>query len=516
MQRRNEFVSTTVPMTAAIIFVGIPLFSLENDMFDGVLSSYASYIDDFEGQRLWNFDSAWYLQYYLNISIHHVHKIVGLSYLTISKIIQLLSLLLIVNECRTFSHRYLRLRPADAMSTATIAATFGIWHVLSSTVMTHFILFFAIGIFGVRLLIDRNALGQIIGLVLIAISVELKSLLVFLPTYAYVMAISIRQPTLCRELIPPPKVLIVFFVGVTYYLGINALASPSGYYEGYNAIKIPTGSDEVLKIFRALSVYRMYFVAPLGCVILSAFLMLIFRHKLQKRFMPPTDIGWSILVGALLWISAIFPYVILGKSAPIIDVGWASRHGLLLAFAHPILMVSIFKYLGYLVSQNQPNKRGSYIVSLSATLVICTQIISLEYGFLTKLNRQIFEKELSSELSKLHPPPPGLVSFRVRGQLPQPHIRYYEANFLFFRVYGEASWLVDLYGRRSEEDYRRLADDRAFAKMHVLQPKEGFIQSMPDINVAGYYGWENALRNVFGLTNSTFIQVDSWPESSRY
>ena len=77
-----------------IAFINIIAIINNTDMWDGVILTRASELNDFRGIKLWFFESRWVGQYYLEYILYWFSTILNTSFYQVSKLIQILSLLI--------------------------------------------------------------------------------------------------------------------------------------------------------------------------------------------------------------------------------------------------------------------------------------------------------------------------------------------------------------------------------------------------------------------------------------
>lgn len=400
-----------------------PLWIMPTDFWDGEIVDFAFRRDDFEGLRLWFFESRWNLQYYLYESIRAIGKLTGISHRVLIPAIACLAVVGVAVEVERLGRSMLRLQGRGPFLAAIFALLFPAWHVLTSSALLMHILCVWWALLGYRLSKSRFAIG---GLLLAAASLQLNSNFMFLVGLVFADYLSGRF--LRRDDGPTIRRCVVWTVAlVGAFLILKLGFPPYGQYAAYNR---PRLSFTLLVDFGR---YLAVCLPPL-LVLLALFLA---AHRLgttEKR-----DLLWRIGILLGLFSAAVLPYVAVGKPAhPEHWNEWTHRNALLLVVFGSLTFATLAHVFEQRSFGSLPRSR---LLGTMVALCAISSGVLLYRGYQFKVAQASYFDSLGVALQKMGEPRPGGV--RLVLDEPSPMVaRDYELNSLFEKTFGRAAWLT--------------------------------------------------------------------------
>ncbi len=130
-------------------------------------------------------------------------------------------------------------------------------------------------------------------------------------------------------------------------------------------------------------------------------------------------------------------------------------------------------------------------------ILFIMQLTMLWISIGLKLNRQIFEKDFTNffienniELK------PGVNEIVFLNQHPSPRYRFYELNYIFFRIYQKDDWWSQTNNKYNVNKIKipEISKNKKYSKWHIFnyEIKNACYNSIK-INSSGYFG----IRNLF-------------------
>jgi hypothetical protein len=496
----------------AAVFVFLPLALSRGDMWDGTITAYALDLGRLEGLRTAALDNGWVLGFLLTSLEQSIVRLPGLSFALVNLALVVAGFLLLMRETFLLARRQFGMTTAWAALVVCLLVAFPAWNVLMSSVMTIFLICLALGMLGVRLAhADRRAL-RVAGLILVAISLQLNSLLVFAPVLSYVFDVS-RAGVVRQRWRPSLTTLTILAIAIGYYALQKLLLPHVGLYEGYNEtvnVLSPGGIGSLAQNgLRFASFLAIPMAGVVVMVVVAGILGSAVRSSDDSADRKAPDFRLRNAMAILLVAGAIFPYAMVGKSASLVEfIDWTGRHAFVLAPALAILACSYLYYLR--VRLTRPGRDGRLIVGLAVITMVAIELVPLSYGFASKLNRQAFERDLQPLLATHRGSlPPGTLQI-VGDGIPGPVFRVYESNYLLYRGTGAATWWTRI-GARVDPGFSIPAwlDSPERERTYVFTPASSSCSTVMSISAHGYGGAVQVVRNALGIGRRHYITVDS-------
>jgi hypothetical protein len=174
------------PVTVIGLFYLFYSLKVPGDAWDGSITAYAIEKRNFEGVKIWFYDSGWHLQYWQQLSFFRLSEFFGIPYMALNAFFLFILFVLIIFEIYQFAWRVFNLQSKYASTTAIAAALFPIWSIGNvSNIFFYFLgLFFAL--YSMRVIyFNRDAPNLFLGAIGLFIGCSLNSMLLLIPAISY-------------------------------------------------------------------------------------------------------------------------------------------------------------------------------------------------------------------------------------------------------------------------------------------------------------------------------------------
>lgn len=506
MITRGSIFFRGLPYASALVFLGIPLAAAKDDMWDGSIIAYAMETRDFTGLRSWFFTSGWEKQYWLLRAEQWIADTTSLEFRWVNGLLLMSGMLLLVFETQSIAVRDLRLTRTWAVAAGTLVATFPAWHVLLSSVLTIHLLCISIGLTAVRLLRSSRLSGRLVGFVLMLLSFQLNSMLLFVPVLSYVGDLMRRWDS-SKRLLPSATSATILAAAVCYYGVQRLLNAPTGVYEGYNELLLPFSSSAALTLLASFMRYATFlFIPSIGVLLLVVVSSLLSNSNRSLNTLTDNRVRTIAVIG--LVTAAVVPYVFVGKSASLTSyMDWDGRQAFPLAPALSLFTVVVLHFTLERMPLARKKRRLAFGMVVAA--ILAAQAGLLVAGMGVKLNRQSFETDLKDQISQFAEDiPSGTVQVVVAG-LPGPAFRDYESNYLLFRATGAANrWATitsDLGSTPQIPDW--FESEGVPRAAYAFDQITGNCHTVIKAEARGYQGLRSARALLPGANTSQFTQI---------
>ena len=443
MNNTNNKKYDILPFILFLIFVYIPLSFSKYDMWDGVIIDYAYKIKNTLGIKTWFFESSWIFQYFQLETYFKLVAFFNLSYKFINDISILIFGIILIKEFKFICINLFKISEKNTLFVLCLIAIYPAWSTFLSSVLTFYFLCFVFGILSVRLLHSKKIVYNIISIFILIIVYNYSSLLIFLPSLSYLYDDKLSEERYFSK--PSFRTFFIFSISILYYLIFKIIYPPSGMYIGYNVISF--NNNVIPQMIKSIFGFATFLIIPL----IFVFFLKSFSFKLKKQF----------IYLFILFIASVAPYILVGRHVNIINFwDWEYRHVYLLSFSICIFFGIFFD-----------NKNSLKLKSLySKIIILFSFVILLLCGFLIKLNRQIFEDDLSQLLKNENVVYTNTIIQIVGSNLPLPAFRTYEANHLFYRLNNSQTNWISITNKYSNDFdlSNKVLVDKKYQLGHVL------------------------------------------------
>lgn len=443
-------------------------------MWDGVILTRAAELNDFRGIKLWFFESRWVGQYYLEYFLYWLSNGLNISFYQLSKIIQLLSLVISYFSIRKILILGFNFNNVQINIALISFVTFPIWHLMMTSNFTIYLLCYSFGLFCISKLLENNSLVySLLYICLITLSFQLNSLIFFVPALFY--AIEIYN----GNNYPSKRTLLIIFYCLIILLLRLTLFKPYGLYTNYNSVNIFEFQSLIIDFLK----FQTYFL--LLYIFYSASIL-----KIDKRL---------ILAIIAVTFGGTLPYILTGHSNSIYQVwDWDGRQAILLSFAFSLSM-------GVIYSVNISNGISNKFLYI----IIFINLILLSTGYLIKKTRIITQNKIVSLIDQVQIPNGS--DIRIYSQVAlYPYIRSYEINYSlrntlnFNKANGEIK--AQTYIKYEDE----VINNKIISKNNLIQKySDNYLINMSEKNcITNFYiAVDNSDNKIFYLYNSNNLFI---------
>ena len=418
---------------AGICIYWIPLYLLQQDMYDGAPLAFAFEHKAYEGFREWQLNSAWHLGYAYHMAIFGLAQWLDVPRMLVVKLALLGAFTGLFFQYRWYLRQVFRLDADEATAFAFLASLFISPQIYAASLGTMLPVLVWAGLAGYRLLTTGRTAAAATGAVLVLASFQLTSMLVFV--LALHMGAMLSAGTNRRR----DWVLLGALAGggVLFFLARKWAFPPAGPYATYNAIRLPADWDSIRSVLRAGLMFLTWMIVPLTALVCS---LLWIRLRGQWAWQGNASLRASqalwlrrLAIAFLLFASAAFPYAMVAKGPPLFTAtalgsgiteqalrayysgplapGFSltsGRHGVLL-----MLSLAMLIYLATALPRSLFGK-GPAALTTRAGLVIglAAMLPWILGGAWNRLVQQRAEIALAKGLSAMPAPPPGVVDIR--------------------------------------------------------------------------------------------------------
>ena len=415
----------------------LPLLLITNEFWDASIASYGFRIDDISGIKDMYFQTGWHIQYYLYQIIYTLSGYIGIKEEFIIKIITIFSVIGISQEVKRLCIDSFKIPENIAYIAAYLVLLFPAWFVLVSHVLVIHVLCIYFLLLGYRLVMSKRQ--YVTGFFLILLSFQLESnfmLIIGLIFTDYMLKkrkhVHIKTSYLILSII---TIVFLFILNQNIFGGY-------GIWKNYNQLQF---DSSIIKPAIGHAFNFGVFILTL-----TAIPFFIFFKQFKKTYNKNDNIAYLMLL--LLLICAIFPYVVLGKSPGLFDFyNWFYRQAFLLSIPIPILIAFLYSRMESLANPIE-NKRPLYL-KISLTFILFFSF--LYTGFYHKLASEFYQNAIVHSLKKIDQPPKGILGINIKNDITSRYllgIRFYEYNYLFYKAFGQANWMISNVKRNDLND----------------------------------------------------------------
>tara|TARA_A100001234_G_scaffold220877_1_gene234938 strand:- start:366 stop:1871 length:1506 start_codon:yes stop_codon:yes gene_type:complete len=485
----------------SVVFILVPLtFFKSNDFWDGVSVSFAFETKKYNSLDEYMLQGGYYFQYLLYKIIFLISETFNFSYKYLINLIYTITIIFLAIECKIISKNVFKLNNYYSKLSGIILIIFPIWHILVSSIFISHVICVLFVFLGTRFLSNRSISKQVLGILILFLSYELKSnflfsiILVF--CYDFINFLNTKSKNF-------RKTIFIFILNIFIFQLIKTFFPPSGLWEGHNQI------INILDTFNFKhliwnSIQFSSFYAPV--IFINLIFFLYNREKILKlntnEITKNEDFKlMSVLI--VLSLSSIVPYILVLKSSRLIfDSQFSPRNALLLACTISLLITFNLNLIN-------KNKFKKHFLDVISPIIICIFLFSSVFLFFEKYNYLKFRDHLISEL-KLKDIKAGIVVLNGDG-IPDPIIITKESNFIFWKSFNESKWATHILADKNipRPTTERFSDNKG----NIIYLAENFKMkciTYGNIFTDDYKGFANILKNMFiNKTKSLYLKLYS-------
>lgn len=412
--------------TLALIFLvtfilNTPLFITNQDMWDGVILSLAAQLNDYSGVKIWFYESSWYLQYFYVKTVGQFSSFLNINFKLFDKFLQIFYIICTAFVFTMILEKSFYFKKPRIIFSILFFLTFPIWHICMTSLVSMYLFCTLIGMVSIYLLTKIHTRNKIIGLILLFISAQLNSLLIFIPGFLYAIDVS------KNSLRPSKQTILVSLYCLVLLIMRLVFIRPYGIYEGYNS---PINFQSLAQWQLLIDNVQDYLTYLNPTIVIACLILLAKRDfKTLTTVCNLKNLSFVIIIA-----SSIAAYLGTGHANSLAGTDdWDGRQAILLSFGTSMLASSIF--FGEDSSSRAFKLHSQSYTYLLAFLVLAVNLYFLELGYITKTNRATFDKKLLIALENYKSAiPDGKVIFiSDSNALPVPIHRSYELNYLLYQ-----------------------------------------------------------------------------------
>ena len=422
-------VNWAVAITLLVLIAPHWLFT--RDFADGAIVSFARLIGNTDALFAWLRDSNWLIAIAFYKIIFALSDFSGAGYLILTKCALSVLIAVLYVECSLWAREVFKLPSDQASLAALLCVASPSLYTLANSTATVNLLCICLVFMGHRLYWDEKTFVRLVGLVLMVISFQVNSNLVF------AVALELVRWWRCKQL---RGNRLFWFLGLLTavlcaYLFIRIFSPPRQLFTQYNQLLNPLNLDDLKRLIRVVVMFMTWGVIPMAALVLVAMTSFFSRSRLPYSLHKNINVktGFASLA-ALLFLAgaAVFPYVMVGKGAPLftptaygsglteqvfrvaysgpVAPTWANtstRHGFILS-----IPVGLMTWIAAAMLIQKLKLRWSPL-GLYALLFPLALIWVLP-AYANKLQNQWVEMSLIKGFQTLPPAKPGIVELRYQ------------------------------------------------------------------------------------------------------
>ena len=497
------------PILLFLILVTAPILTMSRDMWDGTIIEYASMVNNYSGLKNWFLESGWFLQFPLSLFIIETAQVTGLSYKNTNALFVFFVAVLLFRETFQLCRYQFKFSNSASYYAVALTASFSTWGVLFSSVMSFHFACIALGLFSIKRIHKKSSISKIFGYLALVVSFSLQSQLVFLPVLSYLYDNTNQQSRKDHSIVTPSnETIFAFAIAIACFVILKVFFPAHGVYENYNGL-ISISPRELIFSFLYSIAFGTYLVPALSLIGLVFAIFLSSKTPVDVQpYITPTLSHLKPSLLLLLFISGAFSYVAVGKYSHFLDIkDWTNRQGMLLALPTSLFAALCFDIM-YKVSEGKFMKR---LIIVGSSILLVFQMSLLAFNLVNKLNRQIFVSGLEDAI-RLNQDEflPGALEIIGEG-IPGPGFRGYEVNFLMYSSTGRADWWARI-GEKHDASFSipcNIRSNQAYQLKYVYNydMSHGSNHTIVNVDVTGYEGFANAVRNVLRTNDNASVEV---------
>jgi hypothetical protein len=427
----NALKEMLLTVTILTLTVG-PLWLVTRDLFDGASVAYAHLTGHTDGLENWLSQSNWLVAIYFYKLVFAVTTNGHMPYWLVMKVFLTLIVFGLFYEFDRLAANLFALERQEAHLLALLCVASPSLYTLVSSAIIPIAFCIWVAFLGHRLFWSESLGIRLLGLALITVSFQLNSSLVFVLAldvvylYRFIDRRKQRVPWFCMLLL----------LAITVYITMRLFAPPQQIFVEYNHLLNPFNPSDMMRIIKATVMFMTWAIIPMagmGLIWITSKLNQNLSVDVSLSEMIKACLSWQVLWLLFLCAAAAFPYVMVGKGAPLFtltSVGsglteqvlrssyvgpfaptWANtsgRHALF--FAVPLTMLTWFlcAQLKNRITKKTPSRGSINLLLLLSPLFLFWVIGS----FANKLQHQTTEISLLNALKQIAPAPPGVIEIK--------------------------------------------------------------------------------------------------------
>lgn len=489
-------------VVAATLFVLIaPHWLLTRDFADGAVISFARQLGNTDGLFSWLRDSNWFVAIAFYKIVFVLSDLSGLGYLALTKFVMSCLVFVLYLECALWARDVFKLPSNQASMAALLCVASPSLYTLANSTATVNLLCICLVFLGHRLYWNNRVPVRLLGLVLLVLSFQVNSNMVFALALEMVRLWWMETDRKKRSIWS----FILLAAALFAYFSIRVLSPPQEFFVQYNQLLNPFNELDFLRIIRVIAMFLTWAIIPLAALLFVMIASIFTSHRLLNQSDRHIQrVIWVKPLVTLVFLAgaAAFPYIMVGKGPPLFTPTaygdglteqvfraaysgtfaptWANtstRHGFL--FSIPIGLIT---WIGATALVQKLKMRLNPLALYGLLLPLA--LVWVLPAYINKLENQWAELSLVKGFYALPPAKPGIVELRyepVSSWL----IWTTSANVVLREAWGKSAYLGFFH---SLDVYR----DDLYWQYHTYFLQKGVFRSRLLQNSSAMDGFLNA------------------------
>ncbi len=418
-----------------IFYLILSLFIL--NMWDAYHFDYAFNRENLDGLKLWAIENSHRCFLYIINSLFFMKKKFQFSNEILFDLFNFISLFLFIYQISNLGKIFLKLDTQWKNLVFTIVLIFPVWEGFTSLPLGFYLFYFSICLLGFRLFFYSESLIKVFFgffLLINSLCVQSNYSLIVGLIICHLIISKINKQNITKSLFIFITILFIFIINYFYFPAYN-------YFEDFNRIELNNIAPK--KLLSNTFNFLTFFIYFIWVFVLLIYLNIKNRTK-NLLFISKKNF-FIILV---LFIFSTGPYLFLNKSTDVFAwKDYLGRHAYLMSIPFAFFFTLLFQKI-YEIDSSNKKKFFFFFITVFILQALSTQI----FKFYFKIEASVFHESFVKNLQKFEKPKSGIVEFYTINEkkfdhvnkhdyLPGHRMRNHEVAALFYKAYGEASWL---------------------------------------------------------------------------
>jgi len=429
-------ISSSLPF--AIFFVSI-------DTWDGSLLSLDYSTGDYGISYGWLSKSAsMHEQFFSFFMLSSFAHIIDLNFVLVSKSFTLVAIYLLASEVYRLSRGGFQLSKVWSLFASYFVITFPAYTLLVSSVLHYYIWCIAIGWYCARKFVTTKSRFTVsLSALFLIFSFSYGVMRVLVPCIVLCLT-SIKEDSGFRESAQSIKFKMIATLSIVTYILDKLMFPTTGQYAEYNSLVLPLSPLELIDFGYGVKSFSSFLFYPAALSLIGIFFVVL-REKNEssqdKIDLYSRTFRRSLWLSSLILLSAILPYLLVGKSTSLFWLDFYSgRHSFPLVAPLALMLAVIGNFITSAVNARLGMKFFSVII-------VSTLFFNLAL-FGKDINKKVREERALLTIANSLSPilslvPSGKVSIVIENSK-SINVNVYESLYFWFRISGDVDSSVQI------------------------------------------------------------------------
>ena len=417
-----------------------------SNMWDAYNFDYAFSIGKLEGLKLWANENSHKCYLVIINSLYFLKNKLQLSNEILFDVFNFTSLFLYVSQIAILGKILFKLETKWEKILLTIVLIFPLWEGFTSLPLGFYLFYYGICLLGFRLFFySDNWIKILFGFFLLinSLCVQSNYSLITGLIICFLINSKINKQMLTKSFCVFFTIFFIFIINYFYFPAYN-------YFEDFNRIQLNNIAPE--RLINNFLNYLTFFIYFFWVFLILIYLSI--KSKIKIFLMSKN----SFFMITILFFFTTAPYLLLNKSTDIFAwKDYLGRHAYLMTIPFAFFFLLLFKRI-YEIDYSHKKKIFSLFLVIFIFQALTTQVLK----FYFKIEASVFHKSFVENLKKIKKPKSGIIEFYTSNEnkfdhiddhdyLPGHRIRNHEVAVLFYKAYGESSWLFFIPKSKSKK-----------------------------------------------------------------